>query len=120
MLKDRKFVTTSAPSPERIMLFFAMAFLLMFSVSAGSACAQSDSTMPGTYGLKIYHINELLYPYVQVYFRTFDKNMQPLVNLNEMNIGLMVKGRPYDPMKRQYFYSVPPPATGSHPHGHCS
>jgi Mg-chelatase subunit ChlD len=27
----------------------------------------------------------------------------PLVNLNEMNIGVMVKGRSYDPMKRQYF-----------------
>lgn len=58
---------------------------------------------PGGYGLKIYRANYALYPFVQVYFRTFDQNQQPLVNLNEMNIGLMVKGRSYDPTKRQYF-----------------
>lgn len=57
---------------------------------------------PGSYGLKIYKTDYKLYPYVQVYLRTFDSQMQPLVNLNEMNIGLMVKGRPYEPMKRQY------------------
>ncbi len=28
--------------------------------------------------------------------------MQPLVNLNERNIGLMIQGRPYNPMKTQY------------------
>jgi Mg-chelatase subunit ChlD len=43
-----------------------------------------------------------LYPFVQVYFRTFDQNMQPLINLNERNLGVMVKGRSYDPAKRQY------------------
>jgi len=58
---------------------------------------------PGGYGLKVYQASSALYPYVQLYFRTFDQNQQPLVNLNEMNIGLMVKGRSYDPMKRQYF-----------------
>lgn len=57
---------------------------------------------PGSYGLKIYRADYALYPFVQVYFRTFDSNMQPLVNLNERNIGVMVKGRTYDPMKRQY------------------
>ncbi len=57
---------------------------------------------PGGYGVKIYRVDYSLYPFVQVYLRTFDDNMQPLVNLNEMNIGLMVQGRPYDPMKRQY------------------
>ncbi len=60
------------------------------------------SADPGAYGLKIYRVNSGLYPYVQVYFRTFDQNQQPLVNLNAMNIGLMVKGKAYDPMKRQY------------------
>ncbi len=59
--------------------------------------------MPGGYGLKIYKVNNALYPYVQVYFRTFDQNQQPLVNLNDNNIGLMVKGQAYDPAKRQYF-----------------
>ncbi|MGK2959447.1 MAG: vWA domain-containing protein [Acidimicrobiales bacterium] len=57
---------------------------------------------PGGYGLKIYAVNSGLYPYVQVYFRTFDQNQQPLVNLNAMNIGLMVQGRSYDPTKQQH------------------
>jgi hypothetical protein len=57
---------------------------------------------PGGYGLKIYRADYSLYPFVQVYFRTFDHKQQPLVNLNVLNIGLMVKGRAYDPMKRQY------------------
>jgi hypothetical protein len=54
------------------------------------------------YGLKIYSVESGLYPYVQVYFRTFDQNEEPLVNLNYSNIGLMVKGRSYDPSKGQY------------------
>ncbi|BBL72682.1 vWA domain-containing protein [Methylogaea oryzae] len=57
---------------------------------------------PGGYGLKVYRTNYALYPYVQVYFRTFDQNQQPLVNLNELNVGLMVKGKSYDVAKRQY------------------
>ena len=72
------------------------ALLTLISVSASGA---SD---PGGYGLKIYKVNSGLYPYVQVYFRTFDENQQPLVNLNAMNVGLMVKGKAYDPAKRQY------------------
>lgn len=64
--------------------------------------AFADVSSPGGYGLKIYNVNSVLYPFVQVYIRTFDHDKQPLVNLNEMNIGLMVKGRSYDPMKRQY------------------
>ncbi|MGH8471042.1 MAG: vWA domain-containing protein [Gammaproteobacteria bacterium] len=57
---------------------------------------------PGGYGLKIYRVSSDLYPFVQVYFRTFDQKMQPLVNLNYMNIGIMVKGKSYDPRKLQY------------------
>ncbi len=64
--------------------------------------AQGQSTAPGTYGVKVYRVDSSLYPYVQVFFRTFNEAKQPLVNLNELNIGLMVKGRAYDPMKRQY------------------
>ncbi len=56
----------------------------------------------GSYGLKIYQVNSALYPFVQVYFRTFNERMQPLVNLNQINIGVMVKGRTYDPAKHQY------------------
>ena len=67
-----------------------------------AAGAQAQTAAPGTYGVKIYRVDSSLYPYVQVYFRTFNEQKQPLVNLNELNIGLMVKGRAYDPMKRQY------------------
>jgi Mg-chelatase subunit ChlD len=63
----------------------------------------AQDALPGGYGLKIYQVSSALYPFVQAYFRTFDKNMMPLVNLNERNIGLMVKGKAYDPMKQQYF-----------------
>ncbi len=51
------------------------------------------------YAFKIYHVNYAFYPAVQVYFRTFDQNRNPLVNVNVANIGVMVKGRIYDPRK---------------------
>ncbi|MGH8476179.1 MAG: hypothetical protein ACRERV_04700 [Methylococcales bacterium] len=57
---------------------------------------------PNTYGFTIYRVDSGLYPYVQVYFRTFNQFQEPLINLNAMNIGLMVKGTAYDPAKRQY------------------
>lgn len=57
---------------------------------------------PGGFALKIFRVDNALYPFVQVYMRTFDDKQQPLVNLNEMNIGLMVKGKSYDLAKRQY------------------
>ena len=71
----------------------------LFSILSLPAAGASD---PGSYGLKIYKVNSGLYPFVQVYFRTFDENQQPLVNLNAMNVGLMVKGKAYDMSKRQY------------------
>ncbi len=92
------------PEPQRskkrpFLLFGAMiALSTLLCTSPGWA----QDALPGGYGLKIYQVNSALYPFVQAYFRTFDKNMMPLVNLNERNIGLMVKGRAYDPMKRQY------------------
>ncbi len=68
-----------------------------------SAYAQlPPSTSLESFGLKIFRVESGLYPFVQVYIRTFDQNMRPLINLNEMNIGVMVKGRSYDPAKRQY------------------
>lgn len=71
---------------------------------AAPALAQLPaSTNLQSFGLKVYKVESMLYPFVQVYVRTFDQDMQPLVNLNEMNIGVMVKGRSYDPAKRQYF-----------------
>lgn len=78
--------------------FIAMSAVLLAVLSIPA----SGASDPGGYGLKIYRVNSALYPYVQVYFRTFDQNQQPLVNLNAMNVGLMVKGKAYDPAKRQY------------------
>jgi hypothetical protein len=63
----------------------------------------SASTSIEGFGLKIFRVESALYPFVQVYFRTFDQNMRPLINLTDMNLGVMVKGRAYDPTKRQYF-----------------
>lgn len=81
-----------------------MLLLIILGLAAFPVSAEAQGFgLPGAYGLKIYQVSSALYPYVQVYFRTFDKEMQPLVNLNERNIGLMVKGRSYDPMKQQYF-----------------
>jgi len=80
--------------------------LLSLWICAGTTQVEADMYgigMPGGYGLKIYKVNYALYPYIQVYFRTFDQNQQPLVNLNDQNIGLMVKGQSYDPAKRQSF-----------------
>jgi Mg-chelatase subunit ChlD len=77
------------------------ALLTLFS---GATAAQQGYgfAAPGGYGLKVYRTDYSLFPFIQVYMRTFDENMQPLVNLNERNIGLMIKGRPYDPLKLQY------------------
>lgn len=84
--------------------FFLFTFIvsILLQVIVFIPAVIADVSVPGSYGLKIYNVNSVLYPFVQVYFRTFDQNKQPLVNLNELNIGLMVKGRSYDPMKRQY------------------
>jgi hypothetical protein len=86
---------------HKIITTWAIMLMLGF-LSLATATIAHGRADPGSYGLKIYRVNSGLYPYVQVYFRTFDQNQQPLVNLNAMNIGLMVKGKAYDPMKRQY------------------
>ena len=54
------------------------------------------------YGQKIFRVESGLYPFVQIYMRSFDQNMNPLINLNIANIGMMVKGQVYNPGKRQY------------------
>jgi hypothetical protein len=83
-------------------LLAAALCLFLWSI-AEEVRSQATSPAPGGYALKIYRVNYGAYPYVEVTFRTFDQKQQPLVNLNERNIGLMVKGKSYDPMKRQYF-----------------
>ncbi|MGR9014468.1 MAG: vWA domain-containing protein [Gammaproteobacteria bacterium] len=93
----QKIITAFKINTKYSFTLFSVVSLVFLSISA--AVAASD---PGGYGLKIYKVNSVLFPYVQVYFRTFDQNQQPLVNLNAMNVGLMVKGKSYDPAKRQY------------------
>jgi len=94
------YVRSRAKKARRLTVLAAMALV---STAANAQTAGSGFAAPGGYGIKIYRVESALYPFVQVYFRTFDQNQQPLVNLNERNIGLMVKGRSYDPMKGQYF-----------------
>lgn len=96
---------TLFPLPRQRRLLAQACLAVLLSCGLPATAAQADMAglaMPGGYGLKIYKVNNALYPYVQVYFRTFDQAMQPLVNLNESNIGLMVKGQSYDPSKHQY------------------
>jgi hypothetical protein len=86
-----------------IPLLAATTALLVFTLAPGAALGQDSGPIAlQGYGLKIYRVESGLYPFVHVYFRTFDQNQDPLVNLNALNIGLMVKGRSYDPAKRQY------------------
>lgn len=80
-----------------------IAVALMLAVCPLAAFGQQSSTNLDGYTFKIFRVESGLYPFVQVYFRSFDQQMEPLVNLNYANIGVMVKGRSYDPAKRQYF-----------------
>lgn len=83
---------------ELIILALVLAAVLAANIghaATGSAGAQG-------YGLKIFRVESALYPFVHVYMRTFDQEMNPLVNLNVLNIGVMVEGRAYDPRKKQY------------------
>jgi len=83
---------------ELIILALVFAAVLVANIGhAGTAVAGSQG-----YGLKIFRVESGLYPFVQVYMRTFDQEMNPLVNLNVLNIGVMVEGRAYDPRKKQY------------------
>lgn len=81
---------------------FALVLALGLSVLSVPSAAQPPGTSLESFGLKVFRVESGLYPFVQAYFRTFDQNMRPLVNLNELNIGVMVQGRSYDPAKRQY------------------
>ncbi len=81
-------------------VFAGLATMLLWGTSASAQLPPTPNL--DSYGMRIFQVESGLYPFVQVYFRTFDQNMRPLINLNERNIGLMVKGRSYDPAKRQY------------------
>lgn len=78
------------------------ATLLGLALAAPAMAQLPASTGTGGFGLKIFRVESGLYPFVQVYIRTFDETMQPLENLNELNIGVMVAGKSYSPRKGQY------------------
>lgn len=103
MGKQRGATQRNLAGRSRTPLWMLLGVFLITGGILSPGLASGQDALPGAYGLKVYQVNSALYPFVQAYFRTFDKNMMPLVNLNERNIGLMVKGRAYDPMKRQYF-----------------
>ena len=88
-------------SKKRLLLTVLVCWLSMVSCLYARAVTDHSNTLQG-YGMKIFKIESGLYPFVQVYLRTFDQNMDPLVNLNERNLGIMVAGRSYDIGKRQY------------------
>ena len=67
---------------------FPLALLILGLLLISSATmAQYPSTNLDSYSLKIFRVESGLYPFVQVYFRTFNQDMEPLVNLNELNTG---------------------------------
>lgn len=82
---------------ELIIVGLVLAALLAANIGHAAGAAGSQG-----YGLKIFRVESGLYPFVHVYMRTFDQEMNPLVNLNVLNIGVMVEGRAYDPRKKQY------------------
>jgi len=82
---------------ELVILILVLAAVLAANI--GHAAGLSGNR---GYGLKIFRVESGLYPFVHVYMRTFDQDMNPLVNLNVLNIGMMVEGRAYDPRKKQY------------------
>jgi hypothetical protein len=99
----RLYPNMAASLPRRSVLLFLILSVLTIPLSPltvpGGAMASGHQ---GGYGLKIFRVESALYPFVHVYMRTFDQDMNPLVNLNVLNIGVMVQGRAYDPRKKQY------------------
>ncbi len=83
-------------------IFLLLVVLSLVAVGREGRAALDPALNLEGYGLKIFQVESGLYPFVQIYIRTFDQNMNPLVNLNIANIGLMVKGQVYDPAKKQY------------------
>ncbi len=94
---------------SRLMKFVLLGLIVVLSscihrtvvVTASKAQAGGIIT-PNAPKCKIYAVNSMFYPYVMFYFRTMDANQDPLVNMTPYNVGLMVKGRAYDPKKGQY------------------
>ena len=87
------------PVAEELIL---LALVLVAVLVANIGHAATGTVGQRGYGLKIFRVESGLYPFIHVYLRTFDQEMNPLVNLNVLNIGVMVEGRAYDPRKKQY------------------
>ncbi len=81
--------------------FMVCLVVLLSSISVVHGANDSSNSLQG-YGIKVFRVESGLYPFVQIYLRSFNQNMDPLINLNERNLGLMVSGRVYDPSKGQY------------------
>ena len=90
------------PTSVRGLALLGATLLLALSAPGVASAQDYATTSLESYGFKVYRSESVLYPFVQVYVRTFDQKSQPLVNLNELNIGVMVKGRAYDIAKAQY------------------
>lgn len=86
---------------SRIAMVCLVVSMTVVSSSNLKASTDPSNTLQG-YGMKIFRVESGLYPFIQIYLRSFNQEMDPLVNLNERNIGLMVAGRVYDPGKGQY------------------
>ncbi len=99
--QQRKQQQTTISQKCGVLLFVAL--ITFMSTGKSAKAAMDPSTNLDGFGFKIFRVESALYPFVQVYMRSFDQRMNPLVNLNYMNIGLMVKGQVYDPNLRQYF-----------------
>nr|VFJ86974.1 MAG: von Willebrand factor type A domain-containing protein [Candidatus Kentron sp. LFY] len=87
---------------RKITVITLLTLILPLLVHQVSAQAGYGFAATGGYGMKIFKVENGLYPFVQVYFRTFDQNQMPLINLTPFNVGVMVKGKAYDPQKYQY------------------
>jgi Mg-chelatase subunit ChlD len=83
-------------------LFVVLAASVAFVVPLSAMASTTPSNTLEGYGVKIFRVESGLYPFVQVYLRSFNQDMDPLINLNERNLGLMVSGKVYDPGKGQY------------------
>lgn len=86
------------------MNLFVLGFVLVCLLMPNHAfCQFLNADAPN---MKIYCVNPLFYPFVNVYFRALDSQQNPLVNITKANIGLMVQGKAYDPVKNQYSIST--------------
>lgn len=89
-----------ATTIQLLMVCLVVSLAVMSSKTVNAATVSSNTLMG--YGIKIFRVESGLYPFVQVYLRSFNQDMDPLINLNERNLGLMISGKVYDPSRGQY------------------